>query len=84
MQKGSPEQAHRPTKWGPLFTHNNNFKKGQGTSTTITDKQQNKTTKYSIVNQITKKMKKIQYKNGKLHKHNKNIQENRTIQINHH
>ena len=23
MQKGNPEQAHRPTKWGPLFTHQN-------------------------------------------------------------
>ena len=21
VQKGNPEQAHRPTKWGPLFTH---------------------------------------------------------------
>ena len=27
--KGNPEQAHRPTKWGPLFTHQKPKDKGQ-------------------------------------------------------
>ena len=29
VQKGDPEQAHRPTKWGPLLTQQKHKDKGQ-------------------------------------------------------
>ena len=75
------EQSH--FHWGPLFSHQKPNDKGQAQLQANNRRKQRNTIK---VNKITKNMEKLQFKNGKklLHKHDKNIQENRTIQISHH
>ena len=80
VQKGYPKEAHRPTKRGPLFTHQN-----QKTRDKHNYRQTTKENK-EILGKTRKKNHKEDGKNGKqfLHKHNENIQENRSIHINHH